>query len=246
MKEWPSVDVMLVSYQLGEYLGKAIASVEEQDYPDWHLTILDDGSTDPESQIVLAEAELAGHSVYRFWPSWEEREQTVRYAANINFGVSQTSGDVIAYLSADDFWLPERLWRMMRKIREGHHCVYGPQRLLNERGTELAVRPTIGPLDDACFKVDLNSVIHTRESFVRAGGWPTGPEDWLHADGMMWRRVHAAGFTFQAVDGDEPTDCKVYRADSVTHNMLAGRKPWDDGCGEAVEDRPSWLVTHGA
>jgi hypothetical protein len=68
----------------------------------------------------------------------------------------------------------------------------------------------------------------------------------LHADGMMWRRLHAAGFTFQAVDGDEPTDCKVYRADSVTHNMLAGRKPWDDGCGEAVEDRPSWLVTHGA
>ena len=92
MKEWPSVDCLLVTYQLGEFLSRAIQSVEEQDYPDWHLTILDDGSTDPESQTVLAEAELAGHTVYRFWPSWEEREATVRYAANINFGVSSDFG----------------------------------------------------------------------------------------------------------------------------------------------------------
>lgn len=239
------VSVLLTVFNCGNLLPRAIDSVLEQTYTDWDLTILDDGSTDPLVDECLAAIE--GHEkvqIHRFTPTVDERRATVRYATNINFGATVSNGEVLSYLAGDDYYMPTRFERMIAKIKEGHHVVYGPQLLLNEYGVKLGLREAIGRLDDAFHRVDLNSVMHTRESFEKAGGWDDNPDFWTDADGEFWNRLCRAGYRFIPVEGSgDPTDAKHYRDTSVTMNMLAGRDPWHStDTGRVVTDAPEWLV----
>lgn len=218
------VTVLLTSYNAGKFLRGAIQSVEEQTYTDWELVVLDDGSTDPAVPPILDDANLVGHQVHRFWPTVEERRAAVRYAVNINWGVQRSAGDVVTYLCGDDYYLPDRLERMTAKLAEGHDVVYGGQILLNEYG-RMGCRATRGVLDDAYYQVDLNSVAHTRESFLRAGGFPIDPSMYRDADAHFWRRLTDAGYVFHPVDGG-PTDAKRYRAEGVDARVVAGLEPW--------------------
>jgi glycosyltransferase involved in cell wall biosynthesis len=233
-------------YNSGAYLQRAIESVIGQTYTDWELIILDDGSTDP----LVAETIEA----LRIWnrpqityvnldPTEEDRRASVRYATNINYGASITSGELISYLAGDDYYMPNRLERMIAKIREGHSVVYGPQLLLGEGGQHLGVRPTWGRINDGWHLIDFNSVLHTREAFELAGGWPTENGYWTDADGHFWKRLGRVGFLFIPVDGPEPTDAKVYRSTSVTHNVLSGRDPWHEEERPPVVEKPHWVVS---
>lgn len=239
------VTVLLTVYNSGMYLQRAIESVLEQTYTDWELLILDDGSTDPAVHQILDSIEETGRAtVCRFDPTPDERQATARYATNINHGASITDGHLLSYLAGDDYYMPTRLERMVAKIQEGYHVVYGPQLLLNEYGQKLGLRQAIGRLDDAFHRVDYNSVVHTRESFEKAGGWDDDPVFWTDADGEFWNRLCRAGYRFVPVDGsDDPTDAKHYRDTSVTMNVLAGRDPWHcEQTGRPVTTAPEWLV----
>ncbi len=220
----PTVTVLLTVFNAGEYLLDAIDSVLEQTFADWEMVIMDDGSTDPRVESTLALADDPRVTVKRFHPSTEEREEAVRYAWLINWGAERTTGRYITYLCGDDYYMPDRFERMVALLDAGNDVVYGSQVCLNEDGTQ-TIRGTENTLDCASSVVDHNSVMHTRESFEKVGGWPTNPRFWRAADAFFWERLTSAGYLFIPVKG-EPTDAKRFRSDSIATRIGNGMTPW--------------------
>src|SRR2546423_3987847 len=91
MPDRPKVSVIVPCYNLGEYLDEAIQSVLSQTYRDFEILIVDDGSTDPATQTLLAD--------YRRPKTRVMRMEHGGVSAARNPAISNTTG---AYLCALD------------------------------------------------------------------------------------------------------------------------------------------------
>ena len=215
-------------YDAAEYLPQAIDSVLDQTYEDWELIAVDDNSPDLRVMDILDAITDRRVTVIHLETTEKKRWESVRYAAIINQSAAVSWGTYLTFLCGDDFYYPDRLERMVAKLDEGNDVVYGPQRMLNEDGTEFGIRSATEVLSNAYHQVDLNSVMVTRKAFENAGGFPTTPTEkgWREADAHFWNRLTAQGYKFIPVDGSEPTDAKRYRADSVDQRVIRGETPW--------------------
>lgn len=92
------VSVIIPVYNSEKYLAEAIDSVLAQTYQDFELIIVDDGSTDHSREIAKS------------YPKVKYIYQENRgVAAARNYGIKQAKGEFLAFLDADDLWLPEKL-----------------------------------------------------------------------------------------------------------------------------------------
>ena len=106
----PKVSVIIPTYNCGQYITEAIESVLSQTYKDVEIIVVDDGSND---------------GTYEKIERWIE-SKTVRYlyqmnqgvAAARNYGISNSNGKYIAFLDADDKWLPEMLAKCLGVIEK--------------------------------------------------------------------------------------------------------------------------------
>jgi glycosyltransferase involved in cell wall biosynthesis len=104
--ERPRVSVVMATYNYGQFITYAIQSVVNQTFTDWELVIVDDGSKDDTSNVV--ERHLSDQRIrYYFQPN---RGQP--HAKNAGIGLSR--GQLIAFLDADDAWLPTKLAKQVR------------------------------------------------------------------------------------------------------------------------------------
>src|SRR5262249_14940299 len=93
----PRISVVTPSYNQGHFLEHCIRSVLDQGYPDLEYFVLDGGSTDESASILRRY-----HDRVTFWVSERHGGQS----AAINRGFRLATGDVVAWLNADDFYLP--------------------------------------------------------------------------------------------------------------------------------------------
>ncbi|MGD0576060.1 MAG: glycosyltransferase family 2 protein [Anaerolineales bacterium] len=105
-----SVSVIIPILDAKEYLADAVASVRAQTYSDWELILVDDGSEDGSVELAL---EIAAQEPSRVrFLAFEDRRTRGASAAR-NLGLSNAQGEFIAFLDADDVWLPEKLTRQL-------------------------------------------------------------------------------------------------------------------------------------
>ena len=99
------VSVIIIFFNEARFLRQAIESVLVQTYDDWELLLVDDGSSDDSTAIARAYAALCpGKVIYL-----EHRDHQNRGASpSRNLGISHSRGDYIAFLDADDIWLPHK------------------------------------------------------------------------------------------------------------------------------------------
>ncbi len=100
------VSVIIPTYNYGRFIGKAIESVLAQTVPIHEIIVVDDGSTDETGQTVKA----FGEQVHYI------KQQNGGVCAARNNGVKNSSGDYIAFLDADDEWLPEKIEKQLAKF----------------------------------------------------------------------------------------------------------------------------------
>lgn len=95
----PLVSVIMPAYNARPYIAEAINSVLEQEYPHIELIVIDDGSSDGTAEC----AESFGDGVKVI------RQANAGVAAARNKGLAEARGELIAFLDADDVWLPGKL-----------------------------------------------------------------------------------------------------------------------------------------
>src|SRR4028119_1786662 len=102
-----TVSVIIPNYNYGRFLSEAINSVLAQTCLNVEIIVVDDGSTD-NSLEILAAYEKKGVKII---------QQTNRgVGAARNAGADKSSGDLLAFLDADDIWLPQKLEKQIERL----------------------------------------------------------------------------------------------------------------------------------
>lgn len=91
----PIVSIIMPAYRQGEYVTDAIESVRRQNFQDWELVIVDDGSPDNVAELVRPLVETDTRIKF-----YHTSNNGVSWARN--FGVSKSSGEYLLFLDADD------------------------------------------------------------------------------------------------------------------------------------------------
>jgi glycosyltransferase involved in cell wall biosynthesis/peptidoglycan/xylan/chitin deacetylase (PgdA/CDA1 family) len=100
----PLVSVIVTTFNYAHFLPTAIESVLEQTYSDTDVLVVDDGSTDDTAAVVERYATRNVRYVY---------QENAGAGAARNTGLSLTNGSLVAFLDADDVWLPDKLTRQI-------------------------------------------------------------------------------------------------------------------------------------
>jgi len=124
----PRVSVVTIFLNGERFLEEAIESIRAQTYSNWELVLVDDGSTDGSTAIAQDYAAQYPERIqYRTHPGHENRGMS----ASRNLGLRSTTGPLIAFLDADDVWLPHRLEAQVDLVEAlpTVDMVYGPTRV---------------------------------------------------------------------------------------------------------------------
>lgn len=194
----PTVTVVVPAYQAAGTLGEALGSVRGQTRAPDEVIVVDDGSTDDTGGVVL-----------RDFPEYRLiRQGNAGPAAARNRGVREAHGTWLAFLDADDVWVPHKLETQLHAVRQspevamwcarawryGQPAAYGAQDAAVPRGESGAAWTRTVAADEFLEHnvVVTSTVLMARAVFTALGGFDEalrGPEDY-----DLWMRV-AAGYT---------------------------------------------------
>ena len=108
-----TVSIVIPTYNRESFIKKALDSVMEQTFRDFEVVVIDDGSTDRTKDIVSG----YGDNVHYYY------QENRGIAGARNPGIKKSTGDYIAFLDSDDYWIPEKLQRQLALFHE--HPEYG-------------------------------------------------------------------------------------------------------------------------
>lgn len=106
MNNAPRITVVIPAYNAAWCVRRAIDSVLAQSWSDYELVVVDDGSTDDTADVLAAYG--AQIKVVR--------QTNAGLSAARNAGIKAAAGEWVAFLDADDWWLPEKLAAQMALI----------------------------------------------------------------------------------------------------------------------------------
>jgi glycosyltransferase involved in cell wall biosynthesis len=103
----PAVSVLVPAYNVAWCVGKAIDSVLEQDFRDFEIVVVNDGSTDDTLAVLRAYGDAVRVVDQRNGGMSNARNAALRAAR----------GEFVAFLDADDWWLQGKLGRQVELLR---------------------------------------------------------------------------------------------------------------------------------
>jgi glycosyltransferase involved in cell wall biosynthesis len=107
----PKISVVIIFYDSETFLAEAIDSALAQDFENFEVLLVDDGSRDASTAIAQSYARRLPEKVrYLEHPRHANRGMS----ATRNLGVSAARGDFIALLDSDDRWSPQKLREQIR------------------------------------------------------------------------------------------------------------------------------------
>jgi glycosyltransferase involved in cell wall biosynthesis len=113
MHQIPSVSVVIPLYNKEATIGRSIKSILQQSFQDCEIVLVDDGSTDNSKSVSTGfnDPRIALYSQANAGPG-----------AARNAGVAHARGDFIAFLDADDEWLPDHLASAVSALQAEPDC----------------------------------------------------------------------------------------------------------------------------
>lgn len=169
MSHSPLVSVVIATYNMAAYLPLAVRSALTQTYRNIEVLIVDDGSTDGTRDAIeplLEDARVR----YLF-------QENKGQAAAKNHGIRESRGEYVAFLDADDIWVPDKLDAQMPLFvsSETVGLVYSAVTYIDERGIPIPKASgklhrgrVSGPLLFSNF-VGFSSSVVRRKCFDRLG-----------------------------------------------------------------------------
>lgn len=179
----------MATYNRGAYLGVAIDSVLAQDFTDWELIIVDDGSTDNTSDILLPYLDDPRIKYFK-------NEKNLGICVTRNIALKKSSGKYVAVLDSDDVWLAtDKLNQQVNFLDLNHeHALVGTGVVvIDKEGKE--IKRYFNPEKNTTIKNNLliknclahSSVMYRREIALSLDSYPSnlnGIEDY-----DLWLRL---------------------------------------------------------
>jgi teichuronic acid biosynthesis glycosyltransferase TuaG len=196
----PAVSVIIPAYNAEAFLARAIDSVEAQTFRDFEIVVVDDGSTDGTGDVLR---DLSGVRYIR--------QPHLGAAAARNRALEEATGALVAFLDADDEWLPEKLARQLEFMNDlGSSFSYTDSYILRggrrERYSALArphrgeiLSPLIEDWLDQAF-ITINTVIASLSLLQSVGGLERGIPAASNEDYGLWLKLALRGTRFDYLD----------------------------------------------
>jgi GT2 family glycosyltransferase len=199
------VSIITPSYNQAAYLEQTILSVLNQDYPRIEYIVVDGASTDGSVEIIKKyESKLA------YWVSEKDRGQ----ADAINKGFARATGEIIAWLNSDDYYLPGAVNAAVKVFEERSDVVlvYGNMLAVDEHGktfNTLNYKPLT--LEDLlCFQIIGQPAVFMRRSALQK---TNGLDLTFHflLDHLLWIQIAQHG---QILHVDQTWSAARYHAEA--------------------------------
>lgn len=210
MRAAPRVSVVTPAYNCQATLEAAVASVRAQTMPDWEMLIVDDGSTDGTAALA------------RRLAAEDARIKPLLGAANAgpaaarNRGIEAAEGACVAFLDADDTWMPDKLERQLAALESAGadvcYCGYG---FMDENGRACRPPYRVPPVIDYKGMLVRNVFSCTTVLIRRqALGARRFDGSFAHEDYALWLRLMRDGCTAVGI----PEPLAMYRAGGRNQN----------------------------
>jgi glycosyltransferase involved in cell wall biosynthesis len=196
----PVVSVIIPSYNAGEFISRAIDSVRAQTFTNWEILVIDNHSRDSTTKVVQSydDDRIALHRIHN----------NGVIAASRNMGIRAAKGGWLAFLDADDWWVPNKLERCLEVAGRNVDIVYHSLREVKLAG-ELVEGPTISSrqVKSPVF-LDLirrgnalwtSSVLARADVVAEVGGFSEDPAMVGIEDYNLWLRLSLATERFAYV-----------------------------------------------
>ena len=175
------ISVVIPLYNCQKYILRAIQSVLSQTYLPAEIIVVNDGSTDNSEQIVLG----INHPIVRLI-----NQKNKGVSAARNRGINESKCEFIAFLDADDEWLPNHIETIVNLINSYPECglfassyyiktttgkIFTPsltRSLLPTEGVIKDYYKSISYCADTPFHI--NSTIIKKDKLLEIGGFPEG------------------------------------------------------------------------
>ncbi|MBV4365408.1 glycosyltransferase family 2 protein [Erwinia sp. BNK-24-b] len=111
-----TVGIVMPMYNARQTVLRAVQSIIDQTYPDWHLYLINDKSTDDSLALVREQCRDPRITII-------ENEVNLGAAETRNAGLRAATQEIIAFLDSDDEWHPEKLALQTAAIAAGDNFV---------------------------------------------------------------------------------------------------------------------------
>lgn len=108
MKE--KVSIIVPVYNAANYIEQTIQSILAQDYENWELLLVENGSTDESVAKIQAFEDARIRLIVM--------DGNAGAANARNEGMRQTTGTYVSYIDADDLWVPDKLSKQLRFMQD--------------------------------------------------------------------------------------------------------------------------------
>jgi len=209
----PTVSVIIPVFNDAAYLAEALDSVFGQTRPVDEVIVIDDGSTDGSDQV--AEGYLPRIRLFR------QENQGISSARNA--GLNAASGEMIAFLDADDLWTRDSVAVRLDRLEAGAglDIVYGAAEQFLSPELDEATRARLHCPEGRTAVRYAGSMIIRKSLFDRVGSFDTGLRVGETIDWVL--RAGDAGATMAAVD-----DLVMRRRIHGANTMVAERPSQSD------------------
>jgi len=111
-KEQPKISIVMPSYNATEFISQTLKSALAQDYPNYEIVVVDDGSTDKTADLVL--------KFKRSYPKIIKYvyQENKGLAGARNCGIGNSSGQYFLFLDSDDLIEKNHLSSLMAKSKK--------------------------------------------------------------------------------------------------------------------------------
>lgn len=134
IQDYGLVSIITPAWACGKFIGRTIRSIQSQTYTNWELLIQDDCSLDETKTIVEEMARDDSRIKYECNP------QNSGAAIARNNALKRAKGKWMAFLDADDIWLPEKLERQLKFMTDNDYAFsYHEYTEISEEGNDLGV-----------------------------------------------------------------------------------------------------------
>jgi len=219
----PKVSVIVTCYNLSQYLGDCLRSIQRQTMDDWECVLVDDCSTDATAKVAALYAGDDARIKYVRTP------ENMGLSGARNYGFRQSAGRYTLFLDADDMLTENSLAVQAGALDSmpSLHIVTGCLDIVNADGSERRRNSwPEGKFNWHAQMAHANQMIYSsmmrREVMERSGGYRQ--RDWRAEDAAFWCRVTSLGFLAERIT-DAPTLVYRERGDSKSKGE-PGDGPW--------------------